>query len=57
MSAVADTAEITYKVPRRRHPVLAFTLQQPLGAAGLAIIVLMLAGRGVRADGSRPTTR
>ena len=26
----------------RRHPVLAFILQQPLGAAGLAVIVLML---------------
>jgi len=43
MSAVPATFEIAYKVPRRRHPVLAFTVQQPLGAAGLAIIVLMLA--------------
>ncbi len=42
MSAVPATLEITYKVPRRRHPVLAFVLQQPLGTAGLAIIVLML---------------
>ena len=43
MSAVPATFEIAYKVPRRRHPVLAFAVQQPLGAAGLAIIVLMLA--------------
>ena len=32
---------IAYKVPRRRHPVLLFMAQQPLGAAGLAFIVLM----------------
>ena len=32
---------ITYKVPTRRHPVLQFVMQQPLGAAGLVIIVLM----------------
>jgi len=43
MSAVPGTFEIAYKVPRRRHPVLAFAVQQPLGAAGLAIIVVMLA--------------
>ena len=42
MSAVPGTFEVTYKVPRRRHPVLAFALQQPLGTAGLAVIVLML---------------
>ena len=35
------TAAIQYKVPRRRHPVLQFMVHQPLGAAGLAIIVLM----------------
>ncbi len=35
------TTTIPYKVPTRRHPVLAFTLQQPLGAAGLAFIVVM----------------
>jgi peptide/nickel transport system permease protein len=34
-------ATITYKVPTRRHPVLLFVTQQPLGAAGLVIIVLM----------------
>ncbi|MGB5079930.1 MAG: ABC transporter permease [Burkholderiales bacterium] len=39
MSATAAT--ISYKVPARRHPVLLFMTQQPLGAAGLVIIVLM----------------
>src|SRR6185295_10561951 len=42
MSAVPGTFEITYKVPRRRHPVLAFAIQQPLGTAGLIIILLMI---------------
>jgi peptide/nickel transport system permease protein len=32
---------IAYKVPKRRHPVLLFVTQQPLGAGGLVIIVLM----------------
>jgi peptide/nickel transport system permease protein len=32
---------ITYKVPTRRHPVIQFVLTQPLGAAGLVIIVVM----------------
>ena len=36
-----SAAAIQYKVPKRRHPVLQFMVQQPLGAAGLAIIVLM----------------
>ena len=35
------TAAIAYKVPKRRHPVVQFMAQQPLGAAGLAVIVLM----------------
>lgn len=34
-------AAIAYRVPKRRHPVLQFMAQQPLGAAGLAIIVAM----------------
>ena len=38
--STAATA-ITYKVPKRRHPVLLFMLQQPLGAAGLAVIIVM----------------
>ena len=37
----ATTVAIAYKVPRRRHPVVQFVVQQPLGAAGLVIIVLM----------------
>lgn len=41
MSNGTLTAAIQYKVPKRRHPVLQFMLQQPLGAAGLVIIVLM----------------
>ena len=39
MSVAAAT--ITYKVPVRRHPVLHFMVHQPLGAAGLVVIVLM----------------
>ena len=39
VSSVATA--ITYKIPKRRHPVLQFMMQQPLGAAGLAVIVLM----------------
>ena len=41
---MADTQalQIDYKVPVRRHPVLQFIMQQPLGAAGLLIIVVML---------------
>ena len=41
MSTAAAT--IAYKVPKRRHPVLLFVTQQPLGAAGLVIIVAMCA--------------
>jgi peptide/nickel transport system permease protein len=33
---------IDYKVPKRHHPVVAFVRQQPLGAAGLLIIILMV---------------
>ena len=39
MSTVATA--ISYKVPKRRHAVLQFMMQQPLGAAGLVIIILM----------------
>lgn len=35
------TTAITYKVPKRRHPVIQFTMTQPLGAAGLVVIVIM----------------
>ena len=37
-------APITYDLPKRRHPVLHFIVQQPLGAAGLVIIVIMMIG-------------
>lgn len=37
----ATATAITYKVPRRRHPVLQFVVQQPLGAGGLALILVM----------------
>ncbi|MBI3045274.1 MAG: ABC transporter permease [Betaproteobacteria bacterium] len=40
MMSTATTA-ITYKVPKRRHPVIQFTMTQPLGAAGLVVIVIM----------------
>jgi len=39
--STAATAAISYDVPARRHPVLQFMLHQPLGAAGLAVIILM----------------
>src|SRR3990172_11666978 len=39
--SVAATPVITYKAPARRHLVLHFMVYQPLGAAGLAFIVLM----------------
>ena len=42
MSAVPGTVDIAYKVPKRRHPVVAFALQQPLGTAGLGVIGLMI---------------
>jgi peptide/nickel transport system permease protein len=32
---------ISYKIRKRRHPVVQFMVQQPLGAAGLAVIVVM----------------
>lgn len=41
MSEATMPTAISYKVPKRRHPVLQFMVQQPLGAAGLVIIVLM----------------
>lgn len=46
MAAVPAAPEAAYKVPKRRHPVLQFILTQPLGAAGLLIIVLMFIGGG-----------
>ena len=37
----AATLITTYEVPKRRHPVLQFMVHQSLGAAGLAVIVIM----------------
>jgi peptide/nickel transport system permease protein len=42
MNTLPGTVGIAYKVPKRRHPAIAFVLQQSLGAAGLAVIVLMI---------------
>ncbi len=39
MATAATT--ISYKVPKRRHPVLLFVMQQSLGAGGLIFIFLM----------------
>jgi peptide/nickel transport system permease protein len=38
----AATQSIVYDLPKRRHPALSFVVQQPLGAAGLVVIVVML---------------
>ena len=40
MTTAASTT-IAYKVPIRRHPVVLFMMHQPLGAAGLVVIVAM----------------
>jgi peptide/nickel transport system permease protein len=37
----AAAPTLSYKVPKRRHPVLLFMMQQPLGAGGLVFIFLM----------------
>jgi len=39
--SAAAAPSISYKVPTRRHPVLQFITQQPLGAGGLIFIILM----------------
>ena len=39
MTTAAPT--ITYRMPKRRHPLLQFIVQQPLGAAGMLVIVVM----------------
>jgi peptide/nickel transport system permease protein len=33
---------ISYRVPKQHHPVLAFIVNQPMGAFGLAVILLMI---------------
>jgi peptide/nickel transport system permease protein len=42
MSAVTTGPGAAYKVRKRRHPVLEFARQQPLGLAGLVVIVVMV---------------
>jgi len=37
----AASAAISYTVPKRRHPVVLFMMHQPLGAAGLVVIIAM----------------
>ena len=41
MRSTPDGYSPSYKVPKRRHPVLHFMVHQPLGAAGLVVIVVM----------------
>ncbi|MGZ5118333.1 MAG: ABC transporter permease [Burkholderiales bacterium] len=40
MSIVASS--VPYKIPKRRDPVVEFIVRQPLGAFGLAVIVVMI---------------
>ena len=35
------TPHVTYALPKRRNPFLAFCIAQPLGATGLLVIVVM----------------
>jgi peptide/nickel transport system permease protein len=43
--SVTTAPTITYKVPKRRHPVMQFIATQPTGTAGLVfIVVLFIAG-------------
>jgi peptide/nickel transport system permease protein len=42
MSAVPGTPSVAYPAHKPRHPAVTFLVQQPLGAAGLAVIVLMI---------------
>lgn len=42
MATPATASAIPYTVPTRRHPVVSFIVQQPLGAAGLVVILAML---------------
>jgi peptide/nickel transport system permease protein len=45
MTAITSSPQITYKVPKRRHPVVQFMLTQPTGTAGFIFIcILFLAG-------------
>ena len=39
--AVTSIPDVTFRVPKRRHPVMAFIVHQPLGALGLLVIIVM----------------
>jgi peptide/nickel transport system permease protein len=41
MAIITTTLDITYKVPKRRHPAVQFVVTQPLGALSLVLIVIM----------------
>lgn len=53
MAVTHETPQITYKLPKKRHPVLQFALTQPLGAAGLVFIVALFAA-GIFAEQVAP---
>jgi peptide/nickel transport system permease protein len=40
--AETATPAITYRVPKHRHPVIAFIFNQPFGALGLLVIIAMI---------------
>ena len=45
MAIAEEAPQITYKVPKKRHPLVQFAFTQPLGAAGLVFIIcLFIAG-------------
>lgn len=44
---------ITYALPKRRHPVIAFTIAQPLGAIAFVVILVMV-GAGIFAPWVAP---
>ena len=47
------TPLITYALPKRRHPVIAFTIAQPLGAIAFVVILVMV-GAGIFAPWVAP---
>ncbi len=47
------TPLLTYALPKRRHPVIAFTLAQPLGAIAFVVILVMV-GAGIFAPWVAP---
>jgi peptide/nickel transport system permease protein len=47
------TPAVTYRVPKRRHPLVTFAVQQPLGLLGLVVIVAMIVA-GIFAEFAAP---